>query len=119
VDLGIVAFDPPDAHWNGTAAPVAFSHRVPGALGLEVGAFGYPHGALSIERDSDDGERRVYRLGPVLQRGYLSALAPFDGSPTADRLLLDLRTSPGMSGGPVFEPYKGTVIGLNESGSWG
>lgn len=115
-DLGIVAFDPPTPDWADKFPPVSFSHRVPAALGLEVGAFGFPQGSLGVEKVDDTGTVRVYRFGPVLQRGYISAVAPFDGAPIAERYLLDMATSKGMSGGPLFEPYKGTVIGLHEKG---
>jgi hypothetical protein len=43
-------------------------------------------------------------------------VAPFDNAVAVERLLLDLRTSVGMSGSPVFRPADGMVIGIHDAG---
>lgn len=115
LDLAILYFSPPDEpFWKGlrpvTVAP--FSAQP----GDEVGVVGFPFGESYFERDEGDTERKRYRFGPVLQRGWVSGIAPFDESEVVDRLLLDVRTTVGMSGGPVFRPFDGTVIGIHFGG---
>ncbi len=58
-----------------------------------------------------DGSR-VYRWGPVLQQGYISAVSPFEKANPPNEILLDARIAGGMSGAPVFRPSDGTVIGI-------
>ena len=56
------------------------------------------------------------RFGPVLQRGYISAIAPYEGSSLITEILLDARTAGGMSGSPVFTVDDGKVIGIHNAG---
>lgn len=115
-DLGFVTFTAPSAEWSRSSTPAAFEVDSAVRVGQEVGLFGYPQGNLGIERDDDAGRRRTYRVGPVLQHGYVSAIAPTDEADNVDRYLLDVRTNVGMSGGPVFDPYTGAVVGLHDRG---
>jgi hypothetical protein len=48
---------------------------------------------------------------------YISAIAPYDEGVVVERILLDLRTSPGMNGSPVFDAATGRVIGIHDAGS--
>ena len=76
-------------------------------VGKDVGTFGYPYGEELLERKG-----RIYRFGPILQQGYISAIAPFDTPGAIEELLLDMRAHKGMSGSPVFLPESGDVIGI-------
>ena len=115
LDLGISQIAPQEGFAR-DIHPVTFGSAVPGIVGLDLGAFGYPQGSLSLERRDEEGNMKRYRVGPVLQRGYVSAVAPFEQPDVASRYLLDMTTSPGMSGAPVFEPYNGNVIALHTAG---
>jgi hypothetical protein len=94
--------------------PVEIAEVARLSVGQPLAVMGYP--ALHYERDTEEGPK-VYRIGPVLQQGHLSAVAPFDGCPRVDRLLMDIRTGDGMSGSPVIDSTTGQVIGLHEAGS--
>jgi S1-C subfamily serine protease len=77
-------------------------------VGEAVGACGYPYGSSSLL--SFQG---VSRIGPIVHEGIISALAPYDDpSIHVDKILLDLRVAPGMSGSPVFRPSTGEVVGV-------
>lgn len=80
-------------------------------VGQPVAVCGYPYGTQMLKRGN-----RIYRFGPVLQQGYISAISPFDGSSEMDEILLDVRTAGGMSGSPVFLPEDGTVVGVHYAG---
>jgi hypothetical protein len=77
----------------------------------EVAACGYPYGTAMLQRSSG----RIYRFGPVIQQGYVAAMAPYD-SATPTELLLDLRTAGGMSGSPVFRPSDARLLGIVYAG---
>ena len=81
------------------------------AVGQPIAVCGYPFGSEMLKR-----QEKTYRFGPVLQQGYISAIAPFDTYSRVEELLLDLRTAPGMSGSPVFLPNDGSVIGILHAG---
>ena len=81
-------------------------------MGQKVAILGYPEGNdLFINRSFDS--QLIYRFGPVLQQGYISAVAPYD-KPPHSRILADIRTFGGMSGSPVFQAETGIVLGLHE-----
>ncbi len=84
-------------------------------VGSPIATLGYPLGAELLRSESRGGSG-VYRYGPVLQQGFVSAIAPFDGVEGVRRYLLDIRTANGMSGSPVFCPISGTVVGIHEAG---
>jgi hypothetical protein len=61
---------------------------------------------------------KVYRWGPVVQQGHVSAVSPFDGVPDGylpSEVLLDIRISGGMSGSPILRPADGRVVGIVHS----
>jgi len=76
---------------------------------------GYAHGSDLMKTERGETEYN-YRYGPVLQRGFISALAPFDQAEIVTRVLLDIRSATFMSGSPVFDPTSGTVLGLHNAG---
>jgi hypothetical protein len=94
-------------------APVRIEEYFRMEVGDECAACGYPFGSELLRRPSDQG----YRFGPVLQRGYVSAIAPYGNCDRIDRVLLDLRTADGMSGAPVFDPNTGEVFAVHDAGS--
>ena len=101
----------------GHAVPVegakVFKRGSPGlAVGEAIGLVSYAHGSELLYRG-----KTLARLGPLLQRGFISALSPHDSDPT--EMLLDLVTAPAASGGPVFRIDSGEVIGILQSGQIG
>jgi hypothetical protein len=56
--------------------------------------------------------RRVYRWGPVVQQGHISAISPFDNASRPEEMLLDVRVAGGMSGAPIFLPDDAAVVGI-------
>ena len=84
-------------------------------IGLPIGMLGFPHGSGLLDIQIEDGPQ-IQRFGPMLQQGYVSALAPFDKSLTVSDILLDVRSAGGMSGSPVFEVKTGKVIGIFYAG---
>jgi S1-C subfamily serine protease len=114
LDVAIMKYDPEsDAPGWDRVQPVPFSPPVRLHVGQAVGCFGFAFGSDHLTRPQDG---HVYRFGPVLQQGYVSALAPFDNAKIVERILLDLRTSVGMSGSPVFDSATGTVVGIHDAG---
>ena len=77
----------------------------------EIAVCGYPYGTSMLMKNS-----KVYRWGPVIQSGFISAISPFDTATEPDEILLDVRTADGMSGAPIFRPSNGEVIGIHHSG---
>lgn len=107
LDVGFIEFNRrPDPDFA-KCQPLQFGGLATAIVGHPIAACGYPYGTAMLTK-----EGRVYRFGPVLQQGYISALSPFDKAGTIDELLLDLRAAPGMSGSPVFFPGDGGVIGI-------
>jgi hypothetical protein len=54
----------------------------------------------------------MYRVGPLLQQGFVSAISPYETSKKLNRLLLDVRSSPPMNGAPVVDTSTGVAIGM-------
>jgi hypothetical protein len=77
----------------------------------DVAVCGYPYGTVMLKRNT-----RIYRWGPVIQQGSISAISPFDGAEKPDEILLDVRTAGGMSGAPIFRPSIGEVFGIHYAG---
>jgi Trypsin-like peptidase domain len=78
-------------------------------IGEEIGLVGYPHGVALLE---DPNTGKPWRTGPVLHRGYVSALAPHESIGPPQEILLDLLTAGGASGSPVFRVRTGEVVGM-------
>ena len=113
LDVGFIAFmrEPPD-HFQGIE-PLTFDDDYSLRVTEEIAVCGYPYGEAMLQRG-----RRVYRWGPVVQQGHVSAVSPFDGVPEGflpTELLLDVRIAPGMSGGPIMRPADGQVVGIMHS----
>jgi S1-C subfamily serine protease len=103
-DLAVVKFTPDDTGLFKNCKPPRFQARLQLQVGKPIASVGYVAGVNALERMMDAGVRQAYRIGPILQQGYVSALAPHDDNPFIDRILLDLRSSEGLSGAPVFDP---------------
>jgi len=109
-DIGLIEFQrPPNAEFE-QCKPLHVGDFASLVVGHPVAAMGYAHGEQLLTKD-----QRVYRFGPVLQQGYVSAISPFDQAGKVDEILLDLRVAPGLSGSPVFWPGDGSVIGMIEA----
>jgi hypothetical protein len=115
-DLGLIYIDNRDAEVERHLQPFHFTDYWSAEVGDRVGVFGYPYGTSALTDTDADGNERVYRVGPILNQGFVSAIAPFEESANVERLILDIRTYKGMSGGPVFLPDTGQAIGLHYSG---
>lgn len=83
-------------------------------IGQPLGLLGYADGErLHQASQGDEFYEELYRFGPILQQGYLSAVAPIHGCGRVTRLLLDIKTTGGLSGSPVFCPETGVVVGIH------
>lgn len=111
VDIGFVEFQViHEEHFEGIA-PLALAQKYDFKLTEEVAICGYPYGTDMLKHGA-----RIYRWGPVIQQGSISAISPFDGAASPDELLLDVRTAGGMSGAPIFRPSSGDVVGIHYAG---
>jgi hypothetical protein len=86
-------------------APIAASDYIP-EVGEEMGVCGYAHGSSLLRKGAE-----ITRFGPILQRGIVSALAPYEaGNPAI--MLLDVIAGQFASGSPVFRVTTGEVCGV-------
>jgi hypothetical protein len=110
LDLGFIRYKTvTEAHFA-AIRPLEIADKWDSVVTQDVAVCGYPYGTSILVRG-------IYlRWGPVVQRGYISALSPFDTFAAPDELLLDVRRAGGMSGAPIFKPYNGEVIGVHYSG---
>lgn len=107
-DVGFIEFRrKPNVHFE-KIKPLTIDEQGDLRITEEVYVCGYPHGSKLMMKDGE-----VYRLGPVIQHGYISGLSPFGRTKYPDEILLDVRTAKGMSGSPVFRPNIGSVIGIH------
>ncbi len=113
-DLALVDFHPTEGDFRAASLTLRVANAVDVHIAQPIAVLGYPFGSDALERDDDLGERRVYRIGPVLQQGHLSGISRWGGR--MDRLLLDVRTARIMSGAPVFDTATGVVLGVHTSG---
>lgn len=110
LDFGFIEFPRrPESEFE-QCRPLVIGNPSTVEVGQPIAACGYPFGTPMLTE-----EGRVYRFGPVLQQGYVSAIAPFDEQPPK-KFLLDIRTAPGMSGCPVVQSNDGQVIGIHYAG---
>jgi S1-C subfamily serine protease len=110
-DIGFVEFQiVSEKHFDGIQ-PLAIVDLSNLEITEEVAVCGYPYGTNMLTQDG-----KIYRWGPVIQQGSISAISPFDGCTNPDEILLDVRTAGGMSGAPIFRPSSGEVIGLHYAG---
>ena len=111
LDIGFVEFNVgPEDQFEGIV-PLTIQENWTLPVGAPIAVSGYPYGHYMLQRN-----KRVYRWGPVVQQGYISAISPFDLVVTPNEILLDVRTAEGMSGAPIFHPDTGVVIGIHHSG---
>lgn len=111
IDIGFVEFRiVHEEHFQGVQ-PLDLSNELDFSLTEDVAVCGYPYGTSML---MDEGQ--LYRWGPVIQQGSISAISPFDGAENPDEILLDVRTAGGMSGAPIFRPLTGEVIGIHYAG---
>jgi S1-C subfamily serine protease len=89
--------------------PIAWDYQV--REGESVALCGYPYGFTNLFNRGKSGLRGV---NSVVQRAIISALWPYPSSRDSEVTLmqLDTLTNPGNSGGPVFLPSTGEVIGV-------
>jgi hypothetical protein len=78
-----------------------------------VFVFGFAFSRVVLERQDFEGLPLRYAVGPILQQGWVSAIAPYESSHVVHRVLLDVRTSLLMHGAPVIDPGSNLVIGLH------
>jgi len=111
IDVGFVEFMiVHEPHFEGIQ-PLQIAPSLSMHVSEEIAVCGYPYGTAMLKRNA-----KVYRWGPVVQQGWISALSPFETAAEPDEILLDVRTAPGMSGAPIFRPDTGEVIGIHHSG---
>jgi len=111
LDIGFVEFKIVFEEHFKNISPLKIASFKSFALTEEVAVCGYPYGTAMLKR-----AQNIYRWGPVFQQGRISAISPFDGAANPDEILLDVRTAPGMSGAPIFQPNSGEVIGIHYAG---
>jgi len=109
-DIGLVEFVPPPVAGFDAVQPLPFQDEMRFDIGEPIAICGYAYGHEVLQN-----EGKVYRWGPVLQQGYVSALSPFENTNRPSELLLDTRVAPGMSGAGIVRPADGTVIGILHS----
>lgn len=110
LDVGFVDFQREPESQLADIKPLKIHDQWDIKVSEHIGVCGYPYGHTMLQRDG-----RVYRWGPVVQQGYISAVSPFDMSATPDEVLLDIRIAGGMSGAPIFRPRNGQVVGIVHS----
>jgi len=114
VDVAFIEFNPLGEIQFNRCRPLQLSDNWNDIrVGRPIGMFGYPDGTSLLVNRSIDKER-IYRFGPVLQQGYISAVAPYEGNQPISRILSDIRTVDGMSGSPVFYSDTGDVFAIHE-----
>lgn len=112
LDIGFIEFRRRQEPEFKQCRPLALGDLSRIIVGQSVAVCGYPYGTRLLTRDQS-----LYRFGPVLQQGFISAVAPYDNVSRPNELLLDVRIAGGMSGAPVFRPDDGTTIGIVHA-SW-
>jgi len=109
-DVGLVEFVRPPAKGFDDVQPLPLQAEMKYQVGEPIAVCGYAYGHEMLQKDG-----RVYRWGPILQQGYVSAISPFENTDRPSELLLDARVAPGMSGAAVIRPAGGKVIGILHS----
>ncbi len=107
LDIGLIDFNRVPAPEFEQCQPLPVTDDPVVRVSEAIAVCGYPYGSELLERDG-----RTYRFGPVLQQGYISAVAPFDSASKASELLMDIRIAGGMSGSPVVRISDGQVVGI-------
>jgi len=110
-DIGFVDFEVVHEHHFKDITPLRIATSPDFRATEEIAVCGYPYGTAMLKRGT-----KVYRWGPVIQQGSISAISPYDTSLSPDEILLDVRTAGGMSGAPIFRPSSGEVVGIHYAG---
>jgi hypothetical protein len=110
-DIGFLEFKIVFPEHFKSISPLSIAKAATFGVSDEVAVCGYPYGTSMLKRG-----HKIYRFGPVVQQGSISAISPFDTSTAPDEILLDVRTAGGMSGAPVFRPSNGEVIAIHYAG---
>jgi hypothetical protein len=97
--------------------PAEFGELTDIMVGNDIAICGFPLGNEIMVNP----KLGIFRFGPVIQQGIISAISPFDtgDSRSNTTFLTDLNSAAGMSGSPVFLPATGRVIGLHYCGKPG
>lgn len=74
--------------------------------GLDIATAGFPLGESLMKSSSS--------VGPILQKGIISLVFPFYGSPIHG-FYINVKSHPGSSGSPVFNISKSKIIGMVQS----
>jgi serine protease Do len=92
-------------------APLSIAWDYQTREGEAVALCGYPYGFTNLFNRGKPGLRGV---NSVVQRAIVSALWPYPSSRGSEvtSMQLDTLTNPGNSGGPVFLPATGEVVGV-------
>lgn len=116
LDAGLFSFVRNHGEIEGCKA-VEFGNLEDVFVGNDIAICGFPLGNEAMVNPS----LGIFRFGPVVHQGIISAISPFDtGDPRSNTTFLtDLNSAEGMSGSPVFIPSTGRVIGLHYAGSKG
>jgi hypothetical protein len=115
-DVGAVIIDEPDAAIRDRQPPLEVLSPYTIRTGDAVAVIGYPFGTAALVDQNAEGGPRLYRFGPVIQRGFVSAIAPMGHGARVDRLLLDVRTTSAMSGGAVLALASSRIVGVHTGG---
>lgn len=116
IDIGVIDFERGDEAGFDQCQPLPIIQSLATLRPSQPAAIvGYAYGTDSLAVPFTE-KREIYRSGPVVQQGYISALAPYHTSKRITKILLDVRTANGMSGAPVFLPETGEIIGVHEGG---
>lgn len=114
LDIAFVTFKKRPEPEFSQSSPAKILDSLQVEVGTAVGVCGYAYSVetLHIPQFGING------FGAILQQGHVSALSPYNKMPSLkslNNILLDVRATPGMSGGPVFTS-DGSVIGILSSG---
>ncbi|MCH8226020.1 MAG: trypsin-like peptidase domain-containing protein, partial [Chloroflexi bacterium] len=115
LDVGLISFN----HRPGEleqCTPVEFGELGDIVVGKAIAICGFPFGNVWLTEAPG-----VWRFGPVVHHGMISAVSPYDTAEIRDvtTFLTDLNSANGMSGSPVFLLDSGRVIGLHYAGEVG
>jgi S1-C subfamily serine protease len=116
LDAGLIEFKRGDEANFQCCVPVEFAALDAIAVGADIAVCGFPFGNALLH-----GSGGLWRFGPVVHRGLISGVAPFEVTNPRNitAFLTDLNSAGGMSGSPVFTPEDGRVIGLHFAGAEG
>jgi len=110
VDVGLITFPAPADPEFSKVQPLLPQPDPLYHVTEELAICGYPFGHAMLQKDG-----KVYRWGPLIQQGHISAISPYENTQRPTELMLDVRIAPGMSGAPVLRPSDARLIGIVHS----